>query len=42
MEIVQNFVKMHGTPRASLEIDESVTIPTICMQAAVKATGSGE
>jgi hypothetical protein len=42
MEIVHNFVKMHGTPRASLEIDESVTIQTICMQAAVKATGSGE
>jgi hypothetical protein len=42
MEIVHNFVKMRGTPRASLEIDESVTIQTICMQAAVKATGIGE
>jgi hypothetical protein len=42
MEIVHNFVKTHGTPRASLEIDESATIQTVCMQAAMKATDGGE
>jgi hypothetical protein len=42
MEIVHNFVKTHGTPSMGLEIDKSVTIQTVCMQAAVKATGGGE
>jgi hypothetical protein len=42
MEIVHNFVKTHGTPCMGLEIDKSVTIQTVCMQAAVKATGGGE
>jgi hypothetical protein len=39
---VHNFVKTRGTPCAGLEIDESVTIQTVCMQAVVKATGGGE
>ena len=30
MEIVHNFVKMHGTLRAGLEIDESITKQTVC------------
>jgi len=42
MEIVHNFVKMHETLHAGLEIDESVTIQTVCIQAAVKATDGGE
>ena len=39
---MHNFVKTCGTPRVGLEIDESVTIQTVCMQVAVKATGGGE
>jgi hypothetical protein len=42
MEIVHNFVKTHGAPRAGLEIDESATIQTVCMQAVMKATDGGE
>jgi hypothetical protein len=41
MEIVHNFVKMHKTPCAGLEVDESVTIQIVCMQAVVTATGGG-
>ena len=39
---MHNFVKMRGTLRAGLEIDESVTIQTVYMQAVVKATSGGE
>jgi hypothetical protein len=39
---VHNFVKTRGTPRAGLEIDKSVTIQTVCMQAVVKATSIGK